>query len=303
MTTGLLCISAVLLDALWGEPRRAHPLVGFGRVARKVESVLYRDSRISGGFAVAVLLLPPTTAAAILERLPGSWLFSVLALYWAIGWRSLGEHARQVHEALLADDLPAARRAVGRLVSRDPASLDTTGVAGAAVESVLENGNDALFGALFWFALAGAPGVVLYRLANTLDAMWGYRNPRYRHFGWAAARLDDVMNLLPARLTALSYAMAGNGRQALRCARAQSPTWKSPNAGLVMASGAGSLALTLGGAATYHGTVEHRPALGDGPVPTAHDIPRALRLIRNALWIWLAVLVTGGSIAALLDNQ
>ena len=303
MTTGLLCMSAVFLDALWGEPRRAHPLVGFGRVARKLESVLYRDSRISGGFAVAVLLLPPTAAAAMLERLPGSWLFSVLALYWAIGWRSLGEHARRVHEALLADDLPAARRAVGHLVSRDPASLDATGVAGAAVESVLENGNDALFGALFWFALAGAPGVVLYRLANTLDAMWGYRNPRYRRFGWAAARFDDVMNLLPARLTALSYALAGNGRQALRCARAQGQTWKSPNAGLVMASGAGSLALTLGGAAAYHGTVEHRPALGDGPVPTAHDIPRALHLIRNALWIWLAVLVTGGSIAALLDNR
>jgi len=175
------------------------------------------------------------------------------------------------------------------MVSRDTAVLNARQVAAAATESVLENGNDAVFGALFWFALLGAPGALLYRLANTLDAMWGYRTPRYERFGWAAARIDDVLNFLPARLTAFTYALCGRFDGALRCWRTQAPQWDSPNAGPVMAAGAGALGVKLGGAAPYDGVWETRPILGEGPPPDARAIERAWQLVRRGVVIWLAV--------------
>jgi adenosylcobinamide-phosphate synthase len=160
---------------------------------------------------------------------------------------------------------------------------------------VLENGNDAVFGALFWFALAGAPGVVAYRLANTLDAMWGYRTARYLRFGWAAARLDDLLNYVPARLTALTYAAAGRFERALACWRAQAGAWESFNAGPVMAAGAGALGVRLGGAAVYHGAPKERPPLGEGDAPGARDIRRALALVRRGVWLWLGALLAIGA--------
>jgi len=216
-------------------------------------------------------------------------------LYATIGLRSLGEHALPVAKAIQNDDLDAARTAVGRMVSRDTASLNAQQVAAAATESVLENGNDAVFGALFWFAVLGAPGAVLYRLANTLDAMWGYRTPRYDRFGWAAARIDDVLNFLPARLTAFTYALCGHFESAVRCWYAQAPQWDSPNAGPVMAAGAGALRVKLGGAAPYHGVWEARPELGVGDPPSADAIDRAWRLLQRGVVIWLAVALLLGS--------
>jgi adenosylcobinamide-phosphate synthase len=164
-------------------------------------------------------------------------------------------------------------------------------VARAAVESVLENGNDAVFGALFWFVVAGGAGVVLYRLANTLDAMWGYKDDRRVYFGWAAARIDDVLNFIPARLTALTYALLGDARNAFACWRAQARSWSSPNAGPVMAAGAGALKVSLGGTARYHGHDEQRPTLGSGPAPSVTDIERAVQLVERGVWCWLIALV------------
>lgn len=307
MLTALLCVGAVLLDWRLGEPRRWHPLAGFGWLAQRVEVLAYGSPetnaelrRARGIGAVIVLLVPFAAAAWLLGAIP--LLGSVMALgllALAIGARSLAEHAEAVAAALQANDLPLARERVGLIVSRDTDDLDEEQISRATVESVLENGCDAIFGVLFWFSLIHVPGAVLYRLANTLDAMWGYRTPRYRDFGWAAARLDDLLNWVPARLTALSYVAVGaKPALAWRCWREQAPFWKSPNAGPVMAAGAGALGLALGGQARYHGEWQQRPALGEGLAPRAADIGRAVTLVRRALWLWLAVIVLGGLILA-----
>jgi adenosylcobinamide-phosphate synthase len=289
----LIMTAAVALDWLLGEPRRFHPLVGFGRLAEGIERRLYGVTatpfacRLRGAIAVVLLLVPFTAAAAWLAALPvmGS-VFNVALLYFTLGHKSLHDHARPVAAALAAGHKDEARRQVSRMVSRDSAAL---AIAPAATESVLENGNDGVFGALFWFAVAGAPGAVLYRLANTLDAMWGYRNARYYYFGWAAARLDDLLNYLPARLTALTYALLGNARQALVCWRDQAGAWDSPNAGPVMAAGAGALGVAIGGPARYEGEWHERPRLGVGPAPEVVDIERALKLVRHGVGLWLSV--------------
>ena len=295
----LAMIVALLLDAVLGEPRRGHPLVAFGDWAGRVESALHRPSRRRGMLAWLLAVLPVVTIVAAIALLAGwasPWALAAVdaaCLYIALGARSLGEHAKPVAHALRSGDIELARTAVARMVSRDTGALDATGVAAAATESVLENGNDAVFGALFWYLLLGAPGALLYRMANTLDAMWGYRTPRHERFGWAAARIDDVLNWLPARLTALSYALAGRTRAALRCWRLQAREWDSPNAGPVMASGAGAIGARLGGPAPYHGRWEARPVLGEGGPADATSIDGALRLVRRAtrLWVGAAVLV------------
>ncbi|NTV12276.1 MAG: cobalamin biosynthesis protein, partial [Zoogloea sp.] len=293
MPIHLLTLAAgLLLDRLLGEPRRLHPLVGFGRLAGAIERGMRRlgGGRLAGLAAWSLAVLP-WVALAALSRSPhplAAALVDVGLLYFALGGQSLCEHAEAVATPLAAGDLPAARTRVGWIVSRDTSALDEEGVARAAVESVLENGNDAVFGTLFWFLLLGGPGALLFRLANTLDAMWGYRTPRYLHFGWAAARLDDVLNYLPARLTALTYALLGRTRRALACWRAQAPHWDSPNAGPVMAAGAGALGILLGGAAIYHGRQEERPPLGEGRPPVAADIGSAVQLVRHGSLMWLS---------------
>jgi adenosylcobinamide-phosphate synthase len=301
LTTSLLALTAVLLDWLWGEPRRWHPLVGFGKLADYIEGRLHRDRatsacarRVLGALGVLSLLLPFTAAAIALTSLPyAGAVFNLLLLYFALGQKSLHHHARSVAHALKNQNMEEARRCAGLMVSRDSGALD---IPSAVTESVLENGNDGIFGALFWFAVAGGPGALLYRLANTLDAMWGYRNERYLHFGWAAARLDDALNYLPARLTALTYAALGRTHLALSCWQRQAPAWPSPNAGPVMAAGAGALGISLGGPARYANEWHERPILGAGKTPTIADIEHALRLIRYGVWLWIGLLVLAGGV-------
>ena len=303
--TALIAVAAVLLDALLGEPTRWHPLVGFGRWARYFERRLNTNTmrgppaqRLLGVLAVGVAVGPWVLLVVVVSGLPAlhSWV-AVAALYFALGHQSLRQHAQRVHRALEAGNLDEARVQVSYMVSRDTAKMDQRAVAAAAVESVLENGNDAVFGALFWFLVAGAPGVLLFRLSNTLDAMWGYRTPRYLYFGWAAARFDDVLNFVPARLTALTYALIGSTGTALRCWRLQARAWESPNAGPVMAAGAGALGLGLGGGAYYHGEWEERPPLGVGIPPDAGSIRAALKLVRSGVVLWLVLVVAGELIA------
>ncbi|MBF0177647.1 MAG: cobalamin biosynthesis protein [Magnetococcales bacterium] len=292
-----LLLPALLLDRALGEPECHHPLVGFGRLACWIEAHFNKpgQSRWPGVVAVAFLVLPWVAAVHLLtnDTLIGSGI-AVVALYLALGLRSLGEHGRAIVAAWRRDGVAGARGRVQYVVSRDTAHLNSREVALAGVESMLENGCDAVFGTLFWFLVAGAPGAVAYRLVNTLDAMWGYRTERFLYFGWAAARLDDGLNWFPARLTAITYALMGKTRSALRAWRDR-PVWKSPNAGIVMATGAGALELQLGGAAPYHGRMQERPLLGEGMPPRMEDILRALTIVERGAWSWgfLASLVWG----------
>lgn len=303
MSLALSCLAGVGLDAWLGELRRGHPLVAFGRLADRFERHFNgpdgRGWRSHGVTAWCLTVLPLTLTAWLLSLLPGvGWLVEIVLLYFALGLRSLGEHLLPVVSALRSGNLPEARQRVGFIVSRDTSGMDEAGVARAATESALENGSDAVFAALFWFAIAGAPGVVLYRLSNTLDAMWGYRNERFERFGWAAARIDDVLNFIPARLVALTYAVLGQTRKAWRCWRLQAPLWDSPNAGPVMAAGAGALGVALGGSAIYHGERHERPSLGEGEAPQARDIERALDLVWAGVGLWLLLMLLGSGLYA-----
>jgi adenosylcobinamide-phosphate synthase len=292
-----LAAAGVALDLLLGEPRRWHPLVGFGAMAQGLERALNggRAQRWKGAMGWLLAVLPATALACgvlsyLTPRAPLAALaLHVLLLYFALGLRSLRDHTMPIAAALAAGDLAAARALTARIVSRDTAQAQASDLAKAGVESLLENGNDAVFGALFWFAVAGGPGALLFRLANTLDAMWGYRTPRLHRYGCVAARIDDVLNLIPARLTALCYALFGRTGAALRCWRTQAGLWASPNAGPVMAAGAGALGVVLGGGAVYDGVLEMRPVLGEGRVAEGADIRRAWRLVVLTAFFWLFV--------------
>lgn len=305
--TLLAIILALVLDQLLGEPKRFHPLVGFGRLVTAVERLLRRSvirknnfspvtSRLAG--ALGWLLLAPLMTLGVywllspfLEAGDVMALFvGALVLYFCIGNRSLEEHARAVSEPLSRGDLPRARQQLSRMVSRQTDNLDREGVAKATVESVLENASDAVLAPIFWFVVAGIPGVLLYRLANTLDAMWGYKNQQYRYFGWAAARMDDLLNWLPARCCALSYAIVGNWNTAIRCWQQQAPLCDSPNAGPVMSSGAGAMGIRLGGVAYYHGEEVNKPELGNGRPANSEDIERAVKLVRHTVVLWVGVI-------------
>lgn len=301
----ILVLLGVLLDMRLGEATRWHPLVGFGNLAMRIEKKFnVGERRIAhGAFAWTLIVLPFVLLAWMLTfwlaRFDAllAWSVHALLLYFSLGLRSLRDHTLPIAHALMDEDLPQARLLTARIVSRDTRQAEASDLAKAGVESLLENGNDAVFGTLFWFVLAGGPGVVLFRLANTLDAMWGYRTQRFNEFGRCAARIDDVLNFIPARLTALSYTLLGNTRSAWQCWRAQAPAWSSPNAGPVMSAGAGALGISLGGAAIYDGAVEQRPPLGIGPVATGRDIARAWRLVRQTATLWL-MLICGAAVIA-----
>ncbi|MET0012641.1 MAG: adenosylcobinamide-phosphate synthase CbiB [Sedimenticola sp.] len=289
----LIALGALIVDQLLGELSRWHPLVGFGRLADRVEGRLNdgRDGKLKGVVALLITTLPFVLLAGVLESFWGIWV-SLVVLYFALGARSLADHARAVASELERDGMEAAREKVGRMVSRDSTDMDRVSVIRATIESVLENGLDAIFGALFWFFIAGAPGVVFYRLVNTLDAMWGYRNERFSAFGWFTAKLDDLLNWIPARLVAVSYALMGNRAQAMDCWRDQAGLLASPNGGPVMTAGAGALDIELGGSAVYQGKRVEKPLFGGDNPPDLSDIYRALDLVYKSLLLWLLMALT-----------
>jgi len=281
--SGLALLSGWAADQVLGDPRRWHPVAGFGRLALALERTLYAPSRARGalyaGALVALAALGAEAAARVLPR-----RLVLAACTWAaLGGRSLAREADAVAADVRSGDLGAARKALPALVGRDPDALDAAGICRATVESVAENTADAVVGVLLWGAVAGPAGVVAYRAANTLDAMVGHRSERYADFGWAAARLDDALTWPVARAgAALAAACApvagGSAGAALRALRRDGAAHPSPNAGRMEAAFAGALGVRLGGPVAYAGRVEERPQLGDGRAPVPDDVTRAIRL-------------------------
>lgn len=294
----------VLADATLGDPTRWHPVAGYGRTVGVLQRWLYADTRAAGARFTAVAVAAPTLLTYAVHRVlpPRARPLLLAATTWAaLGGTSLQREGAVMAARLRADDVAGARARLGHLCARDPAGLSADALARATVESLAENTSDAAVAPLLWAAVFGAPGVVAYRAANTLDAMVGYRSPRYLRFGWASARLDDVANLLPARLTALlTVALAplvgGSGSAAWRAWRRDARHHPSPNAGHCEAAFAGALGVSLGGTNTYDGVTESRGTLGTGSGPVVADIARAVRLSR-AVVLGAAVLALLGTVA------
>ncbi|MGH3341797.1 MAG: cobalamin biosynthesis protein [Carbonactinosporaceae bacterium] len=277
------------LDALVGDGRRWHPVAGFGRAAAAVESRVWADTRSRGALYVAGCVGAAVALGRVAEQVgrSGPARVAVVALSaWAVlGGTSLVRESTAMVALLERGDLAGARGRLPRLCGREPAGLDGKDLVRATVESIAENTSDAVVGPLFWGAVAGVPGLLAYRAVNTLDAMVGHRNARYERFGWAAAKLDDLVNLLPARLTgllaaALAPLVGGRPAQAWRVMRRDGVNHPSPNAGRCEAAFAGALGVRLGGTNIYDDRVERRGLLGDGHRPEPADIARAVRLSR-----------------------
>jgi adenosylcobinamide-phosphate synthase len=283
-------LAGFALDAAIGDPRRAHPVAAFGSAASRVESRIWSASRGRGIVFTALCAGTVTLAGAAVQRLAsrsraGGVVVTAAATWTVLGGASLAAEASGMARALQAGDLGGARRRLPALCGRDPDQLDEAGLARATVESLAENTSDAVVAPLLWGALCGIPGLLGYRAVNTLDAMVGHRSARYADFGWAAARLDDVVNLVPSRLTGLlaavlARAVGGGMRQALAAMRRDGRSHPSPNAGQCEAAFAGALGIRLGGTNLYAGRAERRGVLGDGGQPATGDIVRAVRLSR-----------------------
>jgi len=292
-------------DAVFADPRRGHPVAAYGRAVARLERRLYRDSRGRGLLFTTAAVGVPVLAASATQRACRNRPFVGAVLTAAATWAALGGTSLAREGAVMArlletDDLPAARRRLSHLCAREADGLTAPELARATVESLAENTSDAVVAPAVWAAVAGLPGVVGYRAANTLDAMVGYLSPRYTRFGWASARFDDLANWVPARLTGVLTVLAaplvgGNPRRTWRVLRTDAAQHPSPNAGHPEAAAAGALGVTLGGVNTYGGHREARPTLGDGRAVTVADLRRAVRLTR---WVSGAGVVVAAASAA-----
>jgi len=316
MARALGLVLGYAADRALGDPRRGHPVAAFGTTAARLERLTYADRRRNGVVHVGILVIGVVAGGVVAERSrrarslarrpgvlgQGRSVVAVAAAAWAVlGGHSLEREARAVRDLLAAADLPAARLRLTHLVCRDTAELTESEVARAVVESVAENTADAVVAPLLWGAVAGLPGLLGYRAVNTLDAMIGHHNARYERFGWAAARLDDIVNLPAARLAGLAVLAVRPARaaDAWHAWRRDAHRHPSPNAGVIEAAFAGSLGIRLGGTNRYHGSrIEHRAAMGDGRPAETGDIDVAVRLARRvdrtALAVVVLALIAGG---------
>lgn len=294
-------VLGVAADAIFADPTRNHPVAWFGTAASKVESHTWRDSKAAGLAHLGVTVLPVVGTGWLAQRavrgsVVAETLLTAIATWAVLGAESLRE-ATGMADELTEEDLVAARDRVTHLCGRDPTNLDEAELARATVESVAENTADAAVASLLSGAVFGLPGLLGHRAINTLDAMIGHKNARYRNFGWAAARLDDLVCLIPARVTAglatvLAPVVGGDTVTTARIVGRDGDDHPSPNGGWCEAAFAGALGVKLGGTNVYFGRSEVRGQLGDGEPPTADSVRRAAKL-SSAVVIATTVLSAG----------
>ena len=303
----LIAMSAFFLDTVLGDPQsRWHPVAVLGRLIGWLDRLLYptngsdqRKFAMGAFLTLLVLCISYAFAEGLLlaaRELPVAWgadLVSVILLYFCISPRMLAKAGQDIHALLVKGDLAAAREHVGYIVGRDTAQLDESDAARAAIETVAENTVDGVIAPLFFFAFGGAPLAVLYRAVNTMDSMLGYKNERYLYFGRMAARVDDVLNFVPARITGMLFVMAAyllgyDGRNALNILVRDAAGHPSPNGGHAEAPVAGALHIRLGGVNYYFGERHFRAYMGDAHMETsAKHILGAIRLMYTASVLFL----------------
>lgn len=310
MSFAAAMLIALGIDAAIGWPawlflRIGHPVTWAGALIGALEARLNRGGgrRAKGVLtALVVIGLAGGVPALLVALLPGGWIGTLVAgvLAWPlVAVRSMFQHVAAVAEPLQAGDLGEARHAVSMIVGRDPSRLDEAGIARAAIESLAENSSDGIVAPLFWGLVAGLPGIAAYKAINTLDSMIGHRTARYEEFGWASARIDDLVNLIPARLTGLLFAIcSARPGAAFATMRADARRHRSPNAGWPEAAMAGALGVRLSGPRVYGDRVAQEPWVNAGaPDPTAGDLARGLGLYRRAMLVLalpLAILAVSG---------
>jgi len=300
-------VVAMAVDALLGWPswlfaRIGHPVTWLGRVIGAVDAAWNRESdppvlRRAAGIAGALVVIVLSVAIGWVIQSLLAWTWAQTALVGILAWplvalRSLHDHVAAVATPLQSGDIAAAREAVSRIVGRDPAALDEAGIARAAIESLAENASDGIVAPVFWGALFGLPGILGYKAINTLDSMIGHRSARHEAFGWAAARIDDVANFIPARLTGFLFVLLAPRRaEALSCMTRDARRHRSPNAGWPEAAMAGALGVRLSGPRIYHGSVTSEPWLNEGARdPAAADIGEGLAVYRRAMLLLAGLL-------------
>lgn len=297
-----LVLAAAVLEAAVGYPdalhkRVPHPVVWIGTLISTLETRLNRPDfnealrRVLGVLTLLIIVGVSGLVGWLVTRFGGAWAVVIIGVV-GLAQRSLYDHVRAVAKPLCAGDLEGARTAVGMIVGRDTARLDESGVAAAAIESLAESFCDGVVAPIFWFVVAGLPGLFVYKAVNTADSLIGHREPRWRSFGWASARVDDLLNLVPARLAGVLIAVAGRGGWTAMLRDAGKHV--SPNAGWPEAAMAGALGVRLGGPAWYDGEVSNRPVLGQGRAPAAADLSRALKVYLAACAILWLMLAAGG---------
>jgi adenosylcobinamide-phosphate synthase len=306
-----LAVLAMVIELCVGYPHAlvravGHPVTWIGSLIAALDNLLNRESldprwrKAAGVITLLIVLGIAGTIAFVVEhallRLPFGWFAVAAIASTLIAQRSLHDHAAEVAGALHNISLDAGRATVAKMVGRDTATLDEAGVARAAIESLAENFSDGVVAPVFWLAIAGLPGATLYKAINTADSMIGHRTPRHEAFGWAAARLDDLVNLPASRLSALLLVAAATlskdagAAAAWRALRRDAARHRSPNAGYPEAAMAGGLGLALAGPRVYGGVTVEDATMGDGRRDaTFADIRRALRLYRRADAILLAL--------------